>query len=88
MKTRRYLVSTYFAALAACQPPAPPGANDCDRAFGHLVDIGCDPVRPATGTWVDVCRNGRRNGVFELRCINAATSAAALKQCGVTCAPQ
>jgi hypothetical protein len=74
----------FFLALA-CTPPKPPAGEECDQAFGHLVDIGCEPAHPDSGTWVDVCRNGRRNGLFGLRCINAAPSRAALRECGVTC---
>jgi hypothetical protein len=81
------LVAAIAFALAGCPlpPGPPPGSDDCERAYSHLGDLGCEPLKPESGTWIDVCRNGRRNGVFELRCMNAATSLDALKACGVSC---
>jgi len=77
------------ALVAGCpMPPTPPGGEECDAAYGHLADVGCEPPKPASGTWVDVCRNGRRNGVFELKCLNRASTTDALKVCGVTCTPK
>jgi hypothetical protein len=77
-----------FAALAvACiPPPSPPtDGDDCDRAYGHLRAVECEPLRPESGTWVDVCRNARQNGLFGLKCINAARSIDEAQRCGVSC---
>lgn len=74
-------------ALVGCPlPPSPPDpGDDCDRAYGHIQSIKCEPLRPSSGTWLDVCRNARRNGLFPLNCVNAATSRDAVQECGVTC---
>jgi hypothetical protein len=73
-------------ALAACQPPTPPpGGEECDRAYEHLRFIRCEPVRPISGTWVDVCRNARRNGLMSLKCVRDALDVDAAQRCGVSC---
>lgn len=83
----RTLLAVAAFALAACPlPPSPvdPG-DDCDKAYGHLRAVACEPLRPSSGTWLDVCRNARRNGLFPLNCVNAAGTRGAVEACGVTC---
>lgn len=65
--------------------PPDSGADPCDLAYLHLVAIGCEPVAPAVGTWPDVCRNGRKHGLFDLTCPNRAANVAAAVKCGVAC---
>jgi hypothetical protein len=73
---------------ADAAPPPDARPDDCALAFQHLIGIGCEPRKPASGMWIDVCRNARRNGLFELECINRASTVAAARQCGVVCVPQ
>jgi len=65
--------------------PMPAARDACQLAFDHLTAIGCPPRGPESGTWVDVCRNARRHGLFSLRCINEAGSRAAAEKCHVGC---
>jgi hypothetical protein len=78
-----------FAILATGCPPAPPSppttGDECEGAYGHLVSLRCEPIRPTSGTWVDVCRNARRNGLFSLRCVRAARDRDTVQSCGVSC---
>lgn len=71
-------------------PPSPPvpDSSDCDRAYEHLGAVGCEPSKPESGTWIDVCKNARRNGLMPLTCINAARTFEAADLCGVNCAPK
>jgi hypothetical protein len=88
MKT---LLIALAVLVAACHPipPSPPDpGDDCGRAYEHLGAVGCEPSRPESGTWVDVCRNARRNGLMALGCINRAATFAAADACGVNCAPK
>jgi hypothetical protein len=77
----------FALALAGCHAPAPtpPGGEPCEGAYRHLGDFGCEPKKPYSGTWIDVCRTGRENGLFDLRCISAADNVPAVEKCGVTC---
>jgi hypothetical protein len=89
LQTLMCLVVVVFVATA-CMPPSPPGpaGEDCDRAYAHLGSVGCEPPKPATGTWIEVCRNARRNGLMPLGCINRAATFAAADACGVSCSPK
>lgn len=66
---------------------ASPRLDACDWAYRHLVGIGCTPKGPTIGTWVEVCRNDRQHGAFQLRGINNAMSVAEARQAGVDCQP-
>lgn len=82
-------LAVVVAVVAACKPPVTPvDGDECERAYGHLGAVGCEPSKPESGTWVDVCRNGRRNGLFALSCINRAATFDAADQCGVNCSPK
>ena len=74
-------------SLDALAPDPNPGDDACGHAYQHLIVAGCNPVPPASGTWVDVCRNDRKNGLFPLKCINTARSTTDAVRCGVTCQP-
>lgn len=70
---------------AAPAPTPNPGDDACGHAYAHLFAVGCTPVPPKSGTWVDVCRTDRQNGLFPLKCINSVTSVAQALKCGVAC---
>jgi hypothetical protein len=77
---------------AAPSPPtgldAAPGPSDaCRRSYEHLVSIACTPREPSVGTWVDVCRNGRKHGAFRLDGIDRATTPDEARRAGVDCTP-
>jgi len=81
-------LSVALAALAlACSGPGPkpPGTDPCDAAYLHLDQVGCEPKKPASSSWVEVCRVSRLSGLFDLRCMNAADNVPAVEKCGVTC---
>jgi hypothetical protein len=91
-------------ACQPIQPPAPPVPPDADASppdpfidarpdecalsLKHLAAIGCEPRKPVTGTWLEVCRHDRQNGVFELSCMNRASTVDAAQKCGVVCSPR
>jgi hypothetical protein len=67
---------------------AAPGPSDaCRRSYEHLVFIHCTPSEPSVGTWVDVCRNGRKHGAFRLDGIDRATTPDEARRAGVDCMP-
>jgi hypothetical protein len=67
-------------------PPTPP-ADACRRSYDHLVLIHCTPREPSVGTWVDVCRNGRKHGAFRLDGIDRSTTPDEARRAGVDCTP-
>lgn len=74
------------------EPPAPPGldaapgpSDACRRSYDHLVLIRCTPREPSVGTWVDVCRNGRKHGAFRLDGMDRATTPDEARRAGVDC---
>lgn len=67
---------------------AAPGPSDaCRRSYEHLVGIQCKPREPSVGTWIDVCRNGRKHGAFRLDGIDRATTPDEARRAGVDCLP-
>lgn len=89
LRTAMCLVVVVFV-VAACHPipPSPPGDDDCGRAYEHLGAVGCEPSKPESGTWIDVCRNARHNGLMSLRCVDTAQTFEAADRCGVNCSPK
>jgi hypothetical protein len=77
--------------------PVPPDSGDgglpswssldpCGSALARMAALSCDPVAPATGTWVDACVNARKHGLgFGTACVREKTSKSDIAGCGVTC---
>lgn len=66
---------------------APEPSDRCSRSFLHLLEVGCTPKPPASGAWVDVCRNARLHGAFPLDGIDKTTTLAEARRAGVDCWP-
>ena len=61
--------------------------NDpCGSAYARLQFLDCEPVAPATSSWVTACLNARANGLkFGCDCIALLTDRGAVGNCGVSC---
>lgn len=74
------------ALLEAGQEAGP--RDDCTEVYLRLVSVGCEPIAPRTGSWVDVCHNDNQHGLFDLTCMKTVRDLTGALKCGVGCRVQ
>lgn len=61
-------------------------SDPCGSAERRLVEVGCSPRQPDTGTWKEACQNARANGLtFGVACIRGLVDRYGAAACEVSC---